>query len=187
MVVNIEEILEGGLELDKEIPSELLDQALLADGKGTGFRARGAPRLAARLTKVSGGVLLEGRLSARLVAPCKRCVTEVDLDVPVDFTLNLVAHPAPGSGEAAEDKPGVRAGSFSLEEADEERFDGRTIDLDPILREQVLLALPVTVVCEEGCLGLCTLCGQNLNERQCGCERKPPDPRLAKLGEIKLN
>ena len=65
--------------------------------------------------------------------------------------------------------------------------DLETIDLDPIVREQVLLALPVSVLCQEDCRGLCTVCGQDLNEKDCGCERKVVDVRLAKLKDIKLN
>jgi uncharacterized protein len=108
----------------------------------------------------------------------------------VDFTLNLVpqAKAAPTDEEGVADDPKTaRAGSFDLEDADEERFDGRKIDLDPILREQLLLALPMNVVCKDSCEGLCAVCGQNLNEKKCGCERKVLDPRLAPLKNIKLN
>jgi uncharacterized protein len=97
--------------------------------------------------------------------------------------------------EAAEAKPSRRrrsqkdddeqaemAASFELDEVDAEPFDGKTIDLDQIVREQVLLALPVTVLCREDCKGLCTTCGQDLNEKDCGhSEKKEIDVRLAKL------
>lgn len=190
MLVKIEEIREGGLELREPISAAALDAAFVADGRDTGFRARSDAQLLARLSKVSGGVLLEGRLAVRSVAPCKRCLVEVPLEVPVDFTLNLVSKEAlEGAPEDGDEDDGKaeRAGSFDLSDADQELFDGKTIDLDPILREQVLLALPVSVVCGEECKGLCTVCGQNLNEAECGCERKVLDPRLAKLKEIKLN
>jgi uncharacterized protein len=55
------------------------------------------------------------------------------------------------------------------------------IDLDPVVREQLLLALPGYPVCREDCKGLCTVCGVNLNERDCGCDRHVPDPRWAAL------
>jgi uncharacterized protein len=50
-----------------------------------------------------------------------------------------------------------------------------------------LLALPVSVVCRDECKGLCPVCGQDLNEAECSCERKVVDPRLAVLKSIKLN
>ena len=65
-------------------------------------------------------------------------------------------------------------------------IDGKVIDLEPIIREHLLLALPMSAVCREDCSGLCTNCGQNLNEKQCGCETKFVDPRLAALKNIKL-
>ena len=71
--------------------------------------------------------------------------------------------------------------------AEQDTFDGKVIDLDPIVREQLLLALPMSAVCTEDCKGLCTVCGQNLNEKQCGCDTRQVDPRLAALKNIKLN
>jgi len=127
-----------------------------------------------------------------VAAPCKRCLVDVALDLPVSFTLNLVPESLVRSDEPEDEEPedrgqGEMAGSFGLEDADEEVFDGKTIDLDPIVREQVLLALPMNAVCREDCKGLCAQCGQNLNEKQCGCEQKVIDPRLAPLMNIKLN
>jgi uncharacterized protein len=136
-------------------------------------------------------VLLQGSFTAHVAAPCKRCLADVTLDLPVSFTLNLVPESLVRGENSAEgedsDDQGETAGSFELEDTDEEVFDGKTIDLDPIVREQVLLALPMNAVCREDCKGLCAQCGQNLNEKQCGCETKVIDPRLAPLMNIKLN
>lgn len=197
MLVNVEKIGDAGLKLSEPVSLDLLGQALGGPGQDTGFRALGPSQLEASLRKVSGGVLLEGRLTAHLGADCKRCLTGVKVDLPVAFTLNLVpAHLArmsqdeePDEGaEAGEDKgTGEPSGSFDLEDADELVFEGKTIDLDPILREQVLLALPMNAVCRDDCKGLCSKCGQNLNEKQCGCDTRVLDPRLAALKDIKLN
>ena len=92
-----------------------------------------------------------------------------------------------GGVESVRGGEGESEGSFDLQDTDEEVFDGKTIDLDPIVREQVLLALPMGVVCREDCQGLCAQCGQNLNEKKCGCEQRVIDPRLAALKDIKLN
>jgi uncharacterized protein len=108
--------------------------------------------------------------------------------VPVDFELTMVpADEYEEKAGAAEDKSHHPvAGSFDAEAAEEDLYTGKVIDLDPILREQVLLALPGYPVCQEGCKGLCTVCGANLNERECGCDRKVPDPRWAGLAKLKL-
>jgi uncharacterized protein len=194
MLVKIEQIRDNGLQLDEPIGLELLQEVLGGAGQDTGFRATRPSTLRASLKKLSGGVLLQGSLDAQVTAPCKRCLKDVTLEVPVAFTLNLVpealarGEDVGGEEETAEEKAqGERAGSFELEDADEVIFDGKTIDLDPIVREQVLLALPMSAVCREDCKGLCAQCGQNLNEKQCGCEKKVIDPRLAPLMNIKLN
>ncbi|MBJ6765105.1 DUF177 domain-containing protein [Myxococcaceae bacterium JPH2] len=199
MVVKIEQIKETGLTLDEPVGLPLLTEVLegAASGTDTGFQATGPSTLHATFRKVSGGVLLEGKLTAHLKAPCKRCLADVSLDLPVSFLLNLVpASLARGddfkdddesSMEKKERGQGESGGSFELESADQQVFDGKTIDLDPIVREQVLLALPMNAVCREDCQGLCAQCGQNLNEKKCGCETKVVDPRLAPLKNIKLN
>jgi uncharacterized protein len=196
MLVKIEEIDEDGLDLDERVSERVLSEALGQEGHDTGFRTDGPASLKVSLRKVSGSVLLDGELQAHVTAPCKRCVTDVAIDLPVRFSLNLVPKPAAsrddedGEGAGAEDARNQKrdsGGSFALKDADREYFDGRKIDLDPIVKEQVLLALPVSVLCKDECQGLCPQCGQNLNEAECGCERKVVDPRLAVLKSIKLN
>jgi uncharacterized protein len=191
MVVKIEEITGDGLVLDEPIPAALVTSALEQEGRSTGYRTAGGFDLHAELQKVSGGVLLRAKFKAEVCAPCKRCLTDVAVSLPVNFTLNLLPKSAliddgeAGAGE--DDGRAEKAGSFELKDADEEVFDGRTIDLDPILREQVLLALPMNVVCREDCKGLCPSCGKDLNEGPCRCEPRAVDPRLAVLKDIKLN
>ncbi|HZJ55250.1 MAG TPA: DUF177 domain-containing protein [Myxococcaceae bacterium] len=189
MVVTVDQIREGGLSLDETLSESFLTHAL-AEVKDTGFRPDGPARLHVRLQKTGSGVLLRGSTEVEMHTPCRRCLTDVHLKIPVSFTLNLVSQAALGDGEdedGADDERTERAGSFDLERADEELFDGKTIDLDPLVREQVLLALPMYAVCTEDCKGLCGTCGQDLNEGQCDCARGQVDPRLAALKNIKLN
>jgi len=190
MLVNIEEIGDGGLELDEPIKVEFLQDALAHQGEETGFRPLRGARLKASLQRLGGGVLLRGDFRVEVAAPCKRCLAEATTSLPVSFTLNLVPRQLlreEDAGQAEDDGESERSGSFRLEDADREVFDGKTIDLDPILREQVLLALPMNLVCGETCRGLCPVCGENLNVKQCGCERRVVDPRLMALKNIKLN
>src|SRR5262245_10327832 len=92
MLVKIEEIDEDGLVLDEPVSERLLSDALTL-GKDTGFRADRPAPLKASFRKVSGGVLLTGDLAAHLTAPCKRCLKDVAVDLPVHFILNLVPEP----------------------------------------------------------------------------------------------
>lgn len=189
MVVKIEEILPAGLELNEPLPLSKLDEVLAQFGDGHVFRASKDAPFHAHLQKVSGGVLLKGQLGVEVTSPCKRCLKESNLSLPVSFLLNLVpeAPKVAAAEEGEDDEVGERSGTFEFTDADQEVFNGKTIDLDPIVREQVLLALPLSVVCQDDCRGLCAVCGQNLNEKECGCERKIIDPRLMALKNIKLS
>jgi uncharacterized protein len=188
MVVTVDQIREGGLSLDDTLSESFLTHAL-AEVKDTGYRPDGPAVLHVKLQKTGSGVLLRGSTEVAVRTPCRRCLADVHLRVPVSFTLNLVSRAALSDGDeaGAEDEQSVRGGTFDLERADEELFDGKTIDLDPLVREQVLLALPMQAACREDCKGLCGSCGQNLNEGECGCARTQVDPRLAALKNIKLN
>lgn len=197
MLVKIEEIQAKGLELKAPIERKVLDEALATSND---FSLVSSTPLEVSFEKVSGQVHVHGGFGVTVKAPCKRCLKDVPLEVPVSFALRMVAE-APRRDEEddealldpkrrqrpEDDEKTEAAGSFELDEVDAEPFDGKTIDLDPIVREQVLLALPVSVVCRDDCKGLCGSCGQDLNEKDCGHgQKKELDPRLAKLKEIKL-
>lgn len=190
MVVKIDQIREGGLHLNEPVTREAV-QATLDTAREEGFRADRGFNLKAHLQRVGSGVLLKGEFTAEVVVPCRRCVVDVALSLPTSFTLNLVpenlARDLGVDDEGEDDGRTERGGSFRLDDAEQDVFNGKVIDLDPIVREQLLLALPMFTVCTDDCKGLCTVCGQNLNEKACGCDTKPIDPRLAALKDIKLN
>lgn len=66
-------------------------------------------------------------------------------------------------------------------------LQGSQVDLVPLVRDAVLLGLPPAPLCDEGCLGLCPVCGANRNEARCSCEGSPPDPRWAALDALRNN
>lgn len=186
MLVKVEEIRDKGLDLEEDLSPALVNEALEA---AAGFKLKRAGKLKARFEKVGDDVLVKASLDCELETPCKRCVDPVSLEVPVTFTLDLVPESKLERGlddEGEDDEGGGQAGSFAMDDTDQEPFDGKKIAMDPFVREQLVLALPVSVVCREDCKGLCTVCGNNLNERECGCDRKPVDVRLLKLKDIKL-
>jgi len=186
MRVNIDEIKEAGLLRSFDVAREQIDEMIAGDRAG--YRARGPAHVEAKLARLDRRVRVEGHAKAELTAACGRCLGPVSLDIPVDFDLTLV--PADEYAGAARDgndtSTGPTAGSFDLDDAEEETYSGKVIDLDPILREQLVLALPGYPVCTESCKGLCPVCGANLNDRECGCDRHVPDPRWAGLKNVKL-
>jgi len=184
MRVNIDEIKEKGVRRSWDLTREQLDEFI--QGDRAGYRANAPAHVEATLAKLERRVRLDAHTRAPLIVPCGRCLRPVSLDVPVDFELTLVpAEEAADAEREARDK-GPVAGSFDAGTLDEETYSGKVIDLDPIVREQIALALPGYPVCKDDCKGLCPVCGTNLNDRECGCDRHVPDPRFAVLKNIKL-
>jgi uncharacterized protein len=119
---------------------------------------------------------LRGRLSAKLELQCARCLDPVPQDVNREF--ELLYRPL-----------GVDTGKDELSVTDAEAeigyYQGEGVLLEDVLREQVLLALPLKVTCREDCKGLCPQCGKNLNQEQCSCSTSVEDPRWAALKEVR--
>jgi len=121
-------------------------------------------------------LFLSGHIKTRTEATCARCAE--DFETENDRPFRLVLSPKTvGYGTETD----LRADDleFSLYEGDE-------IDLGPLIREQILLALPTRPLCREDCQGLCPRCGGNRNHVQCDCRIETFDPRLEVLRSIKL-
>jgi len=121
-------------------------------------------------------IRLRGQLSTGLELPCARCVEPVRQDVKRDFELLY----RPLGADAGRDELSVTDA-----EAEIGYYQGDGILLEDVLREQVLLALPLKVVCRENCKGLCPQCGKNLNQEQCSCAAPIQDPRWEALKDIR--
>ena len=126
--------------------------------------------------KIIKDIRLRGKLAAGFELSCARCLEAVAQDVKREF--ELLYRPL-----------GVDAGRDELSVTDAEAeigyYQGEGILLEDILREQVLLALPLKVTCREDCKGLCPHCGTSLNEQECSCATVAEDPRWSALKEIR--
>jgi len=121
-------------------------------------------------------IRLRGRLSTGLELQCARCLDPVPQEVSREFELLY----RPLGADAGRDELSVTDA-----EAEIGYYQGDGILLEDVLREQVLLALPLKVTCREDCKGLCPHCGKNLNQEQCSCSVPVEDPRWAALKEIR--
>ncbi|MHB8418695.1 MAG: YceD family protein [Myxococcales bacterium] len=193
MRISVEEIGDEGLDLQEPLSRSWIDSVLGSDRPAL-FSALGPAELSAHLEKFDEGVLLRAESHLRLTTSCRRCLRPVELIVPISFSLSLVPRKSLARRQGTEDDGTAAAkgeprscGSFDPRDVDQETFDGRAIELAPLVREQLLLALPMDAVCQAGCKGLCPSCGQDLNERSCGCKVEPPDPRWESLRSLKLS
>lgn len=97
-------------------------------------------KVTAEVTKITNALTVHLNMSASLKTICSRCLADMDINFKKDFDLNLPA-----------DK------------------QNPVIDLDPEIREEVILDYPLKPLCKAGCQGLCPKCGKNLNEDKCNC------------------
>jgi uncharacterized protein len=130
--------------------------------------------------KVIQDIRLKGRLDTSLEVACARCLEPVLHPVTRDFDLLY----RPLGSDAGRDELSVTDA-----EAEIGYYQGEGLLLEDALREQVLLALPLKMICREDCKGLCPQCGKNWNESACSCTTPVQDPRWSGLKEIrdKLN
>jgi uncharacterized protein len=156
--VDLDRLRRGPVDWSGELPAESGLWGLPE------LRFAGAPRLEFRAEPGGhGGVRVKGRLMLTLGVECGRCLKEVDWPLEIEFDFRF----DPSVRESDEEE-----GVFAL--------DAEAPDLDLIrpLREELALASPEYPVCQDGCLGLCPICGADLNESvSCGCSRAEPDPR----------
>ncbi len=119
-----------------------------------------------RVTRTGQGLLVQVKMSARTACECVRCLTDFQQPLEIDFS-ELYAFRADAVTDSGLVVP----------------EDGR-INLTPLIREEMLLSIPISPICKPDCKGLCPICGENLNETTCNHEDEVIDPRLAVLKSL---
>ena len=127
-----------------------------------------------KLESVMEGVLVTGTALVTIEGECARCLEPLSFDSEVDVT-ELFEYP----------DTDARGRVLSDEESEDElpKLEGDFLDLEPLLRDAVVLALPAKPLCQPGCLGLCVECGANLNLEP-NHQHQLVDPRWAALADL---
>jgi uncharacterized protein len=129
---------------------------------------QGAPlALELRLESVTEGVLVTGTVTAPLTGECGRCLEPLSAELDVDV-CELFAWPNSATDE-------------TTEQDEVHRIDGDYLDVEPVVRDSVVLGLPWTPLCRPDCGGLCPDCGQRLDDLPAGHAHDVLDPRWAAL------
>lgn len=172
--INIDEI-GSGLNFKESIPAKAMPE--LNEMQAAGELVFNAPlAFELYLERVENVINITGVLHGEAVMNCGRCLSEY----PHKFESSFALKAAPKATERRYEKE-----TELLEtELDDFTYDGNTLDLREILQEQVILALPIAPLCRTNCRGLCPTCGQDLNERSCGCEAKQGHPAFAGLKDL---
>ena len=123
-------------------------------------------RVQGTVTAKDGFANLAVKASFSFSIPCDRCARQVDRRCAYSFSHVLVR---------------------SLENGDDDRYvevRSEQLDLDELVREDILLELPTKFLCREDCKGICPKCGKNLNDGPCGCEQQAADTRFDVLKNL---
>jgi uncharacterized protein len=183
LILSVDALEEADQPFEADLSREFLEEVLRAE-PATEFHAAGAAHLRGRATKMGREVLARAKFTVPLRGHCKRCLKSVQLEEPVELVRAYV--PAAELVPQRKRAGGDSEASFDPELVDEEGYQGKEIDLSSALREQILLSVPPSPLCDEQCKGLCPRCGKDLNEGECGCDRTVVDPRWAALKGIQL-
>jgi uncharacterized protein len=133
------------------------------------------PEISGKIRKNERRVYVSGRLTGQVQVECDRCLKLIELPVDSHFKLEYVT---------AEDYQAQQAFELTEEDLDLSVFDGEVIEIDELVTEELLLAIPDQVLCSDSCKGMCAVCGVNRNTTECSCESPDVDPRWAGLKEL---
>ncbi|WP_408608301.1 YceD family protein [Actinocorallia populi] len=153
-------------------PGSMKEQRITAPApEGLGVEMVGVPKdaeleLDLRLESVMEGVLVSGTALLPITGECARCLDEISFTMEIEFQELFVYDDTRSAAEADED---------------ERRLEGDLFDLEPVLRDAVVLALPLSPLCQDDCPGLCAECGERLADVGPDHSHDVADPRWAAL------
>ena len=165
MRVFVSNIPEKGIKLNTQEPLQV-----------EGVKLIGPVTVTLKVQKVGGRVFVDGGFSCSVELQCGCCLEVFVAGAGSDFYVEYqLATTIDTEGEY----------ELCASELDVEFYEGDEIDLTELVKEQVLLAIPMNPVCSRSCKGLCPVCGANRNKQDCGCSTAAVDSRLKVLMKLK--
>jgi uncharacterized protein len=136
----------------------------------------GGVQVSCLLKKVREAIYVEGSLVTEVQGECCRCLEKARLPIQCEFRYIFLPEPDIHAEET----------ELSRDDLDCVYYREEIIDLDPVIYEQIMLQVPMKLLCRDDCRGLCGSCGANLNREACTCPPRGGDERLAVLKTLKL-
>ncbi len=156
--VDVDTIGAEGLDMNAAVPKHWVAEVL---GSNSEFHPMRDGQIEVHLTRMDDDVHVRGQATWHLGATCSRCLGEAN--VALQTPLECVIVPRSVEPRAGED------GELNDASMDVATYDNHEIDLNTVMRDEVLLELPMRALCSSACAGLCTHCGKNLNDETCAC------------------
>ena len=170
MIIELSSLDDNPRPVDLTIAGEEID--LDVEGAKVVGQVTARGEVAKRIAQTD----IRGHIDATTVMDCVRCLQPVERPVSVDFE---VAYVDPEHFAADKEK------EVAADDLETDVLESDTLDLKDVVREQILLDLPIQVFCSEDCKGLCEKCGGNLNLVTCNCQDDEVDPRWSALKNLK--
>ncbi|MGA2591771.1 MAG: DUF177 domain-containing protein [Bryobacteraceae bacterium] len=173
MFLSIQEMEFRKIRFDETFAPGELDFQDVEIWQAGPLHAQGTAEL---LANTEGEVRIQGRFDVRLEAECDRCLGRAQF--PLDASFDLFYRPVSTIARAAE---------VEIDEGEVELafYEGGGMELEDILREQILLLMPMQRVCSEECKGICPSCGKNRNETPCDCKTENAADRWGALERLR--
>ena len=170
----VADIPPDGINLNLQLTPEEVREEQTGHGDDDFLKVCSPLKGRLKIEPTGSQILVRGGIETMCRSECARCLEE--FDQPAVEEIVIVFKP---SGPE-KDEEELEADSLNIE-----YYSGEEMDLWPVIREHLVLGLPIKPLCREDCLGLCPGCGQNLNLDQCECRQEKGHPGLAALKNIR--
>lgn len=170
MLISVEQLELHPVSISETYPTGALDYHTSEFRQLGDLSVRGVAEL------LGAEIRFRGHLDTRVAATCNRCLGPVEIPVACDFDLTYRPMATIARNEEVELPPGELGVGF---------YQGPGIEVADVVTEQVNLFMPMQVVCNPDCRGLCPTCGANLNLEVCQCPAPPHESPFAALLEHK--
>ena len=172
MIYNVAQLLKSQTGTVQRVELDDEDQLELKDGEAT---LAGPVTGSVRLHRTNQGIFVDGRVRVRVQMECSRCLKPVTEEL--DFPLREQFYPTVDVNTGVPLPPPNDELAFPIDR-------NHLLDLREAIRQNLVLALPMTALCKEDCAGLCPQCGKDLNDGACDCQPETTDERFAALREL---
>ncbi len=174
MLLSVKEMEQRRIRFDETFEAGQIDFSGEDIEQGSPLHAVGSAEM---LADSDGELRIQGRFTVEMAAQCDRCLGRARF--PLDQSFDLFYRPM---AEIARNE------EVAIDEGEAEIgfYEDGGLELEDILREQVLLDLPMQRVCSDACRGICPVCGRNRNETECDCRVDSPDDRWGALRNLDI-
>jgi len=170
MIIDVSKIEESTLPFESAAEPEVLELDV------ANYRLTSPAVASGEITLHIGSISVAGSIKGETEADCTRCLRPIQKPLAIDFDVDYLTDGELGSDDDLQLQPG---------DLDRDELRDYRLDLNQLVREQILLNIPEQIYCTEDCKGLCEKCGGNLNLVNCNCEDDEIDPRWEALKNLK--